>query len=244
MTQTTSSQTTTTSSGGGGGGGGRSKSSLVAIDIIHAENLSFIQGEQIISPIKIRNTNSQLTLHNIKLYAEAQSDLILAQLDRDFISSLAPSQEEYINIILSSTQPGIGEVVVTAEVGDPPFRDTAKYFVNVAPPDPLDIKEKIVFVKDLFKENPECLELNEVVFRAETALNDKRYDEAASLIKTAIEKCKDLITSKSEEKPMSTTKPGVQRFLMLIILYVGTAVIVLYLIRKIVQKRRERKEHG
>lgn len=245
VTQTTAVQTTSLGGGGGGGGGGGSATTLVAIDIIHADNVSFIQGEEIISPIKIKNTNSQLTLHNINLSVETQSDLILAQLDRTFIESLSPSQEEYVNIILSSTQPGIGEVTVIAEVGDPPFRDTAKYFVNVAPPDPLDIREKIVFVKDLFKENPECLELNEVVSRAEKALNDKKYDEAASLIETAINKCKDLITSKSEEKPMAVTGGvGIQRFLILTILYVITSIILLYLIRKIIKKRRENREHG
>ena len=244
VTQVTTTQTTSSGGGGGGGGGGKSRTDLVAIDIIHPGNFSFIQGEQIISPIKIKNTNPQFTLHDIKLSVESESDFILAELDRTFIATLAPSQEEYVNIVLSGTQPGITEVVVTAEVGDPPFRDSVKYFVNVAPPDPLDVKEKIVFVKDLFKENPECLELNEVVSRAEKALNDKKYDEAASLIGTAIEKCKDLITSKSEEKPISTTKAGMQKFLMLIILYLTTAIIGLYMIRKIRQKRRERKEHG
>ena len=60
------------------------------------------------------------------------------------------------------------------------------------------IVSRIAFTKDLFKENPECLDLNEVLDEADNALAAEKYGEANELIESAVRSCRDLITSKAE----------------------------------------------
>ena len=69
----------------------------------------------------------------------------------------------------------------------------------------IDVKEKdfrrrdvvikeILFAADLFRENPECLELGEVLEAAESAADHGAYENATSLIQSAVAGCQTLIT--------------------------------------------------
>lgn len=246
VSQTTPAASILSGAGGGGkggGGGGIGKEELITVDMIHASEFSFIEDQQIISPVKIRNTNTKITLHNINLSAESKSEFIVAQLDRTFIDQLAPGEERTVNLLMKGTRAGIGEIDITANVLKPPFKDSAKFFINVVPLNITSMEEKVRFVKDLFKEHPECLELNEVVTRAEKAIKNKKYEEASSLIQLAIEKCKDLIASKVERKPAIVIKGWSAKRILLITLNLATAIFTIYIIRKVWHKRRQKAEY-
>lgn len=247
VSQTTPAASILSGAGGGGkggGGGGSGKEELITVDMIHAGEFSFIEDQQIISPLKIRNTNSKLTLRNINISAESKSDFLIAQLDKTFIDQLVPGEEKTLNLIMRGTKSGIGEIAITANVLNPPFKDSAKFFINVVPLNITSMEEKVKFVKDLFKEHPECLELNEVTTRAEKAMKNKRYEEASALIQVAIDKCKDLIASKVERKPAVIAKGWSTKRTLLIALNLTTAIVLVYIIRKVLYKRRQKAEYG
>ena len=64
---------------------------------------------------------------------------------------------------------------------------------------PLDWSPNFLkFAKDLFKENPECLELEEVLRNAEDALAEDNLADAALLMNSAVQSCRDLIAAKED----------------------------------------------
>ena len=232
----------TGSSGGGGGGGGGSPQ-LVAIDLIECSNISAIQGERIVNPCTIKNTNPTITLFGINLSLINGNDFITAQLDNTFIEKLAPGETQSVNLIMQSNSSGTGELSVVAEVGDPPLTDSVKFYITALPQNVAEVENRIKFVKDLFKENPKCLELNELVFRAERAFQANNYTEAAALLEKVISKCKDLITYKEPETPLkSPNKSAIQKCLLFLILNVLLAIILISF-RKMVLKKRGKEEN-
>jgi len=76
--------TTTTPSGGGGGGGGGGGKTYVAIDIIHPGDVSLFLGQQIITPLIIKNTGTT-TLRDIGIEATTDSKDIELVLSKDYI---------------------------------------------------------------------------------------------------------------------------------------------------------------
>ncbi len=238
--------TTITSTGGGGGGGGSARSSqLVTIDLIHAGNISTVEGQRVITPIIVNNTNPSITLLGINLSVISADEFINAQLSPAFIEKLAPGESQTVDLIVESNSSGLAELSVVARVGQPSLTDSVKFYITTLPPDIAEIQTKIKFVKDLFKQNPRCLELNDLVFRAEKASDSGNYTEAAAILDKAISKCKDLITHKEPEQPLTPkSREYMQRFLFLAILTLITTITLVYRIRKMMIKKREKEDNG
>ena len=57
------------------------------------------------------------------------------------------------------------------------------------------IIEKVQFAYDLFKENPECLEYQEIIAQANIAFEEGKFEKASSLLESAITACKETVTS-------------------------------------------------
>ena len=112
------------------------------------------------------------------------------------------NREVITNVAIETyNQSGSFSVTVKAESSVPSFTDTETIYVNAGIGqlhNKTIVVEKIKFVKDLFKENPECLELNEIISQAEDALKENKVDRAIALTETAINACKDLVTSKGK----------------------------------------------
>ncbi len=197
--------TTTTPSGGGGGGGGGGGKTYVAIDIIHPGDVSLFLGQQIITPLIIKNTGTT-TLRDIGIEATTDSKDIELVLSKDYIPMLAKDQEEAVDLTIitsNNTQEGKREIIVRTPVKSPKVTDSVKLFVNLIEfglEDKKLVKEKIVYLKDLLNENPECLELQEVIEEAENLMNAEEFSQALQMTSQAIQACKDIVASVSAKK--------------------------------------------
>lgn len=235
VSQTTVTPVTVTTTSGGGGGGGRNI--LVTIDIIHPGALTIYQENIITSPIIIKNSNSGTTLRGIDLTAETTQNLELS-LSETHIDQLSPGEEKEVELSIKGVSEGFEEILITAVVTDPAVTDTAKIFTTIVAV-PKEIVEKIKFVKDLFKENPECLELNELLTRAENDLAAKQYDAALEKVNMAIDKCKDLITTVYEPTETGLEKKvNLKRMSLLILVDIISIAFMIFIINKIIKRKR------
>jgi hypothetical protein len=234
VSQTTPATVTTTTAGGGGGG---SRKQLVTIDIIHPGALTIYKENVITSPVIIRNSNKEITLRDINLTATTAQNLELS-LSETHIGQLSPGEEKEVELSIKGVSEGFEEVLIQAVVRDPEVTDSAKIFITIVAV-PKEIVEKIKFVKDLFKENPECLELNELLTRAEGDIAAKQYDAALEKVNTAIDKCKDLITTvyKPTEKDLEK-KVNLKRVSLLILINLISITFTIFMINKIIKRRR------
>jgi hypothetical protein len=114
-----------------------------------------------------------------------------------------------------------------------------------------DVQTKVTFAQDLLNENPECLELNELLGKAKDALAEGSTTEASKMVDGVINGCKYLVSiaKKNEQKPESIVskifrKENIKFFLI----FIGIAVIftlAVLLVRKrktIVIKEKEEEE--
>lgn len=211
VTETVTQTVTTTVSGGGGGGGGTTTTvkEVIALDIIAPGTLSLFAEDQIITPIEVFNKGN-LTLNRITLTALSNTTDVTPELTKDYVEILNPGETDYLDLILTSHSiPGRYEVAIVADVEDPDFTDSVKLFVEL-----LDrfvfnktlVIERLTFARDLFKENPECLEIQSVLREAEAALENEEFEKAQRLTEASINACKDLITNLRQKKVVEVSR--------------------------------------
>jgi hypothetical protein len=252
--ETTTTITRTLSSAGGGGGGGGAISTkeilrYINLELISPSPLSMYSNDTIITPVILRNSGD-VTLKNISLYAESNtSDLSLNLTKSSFDILYVNDKKETSLLIKSHTKPGRYEITITADVQKPIFSDSVKLYIDLVEKGALNrtiIEERIIFAKDLFKENPECLDLQELLSQAEIALKNNEFEKAASLTEAAINGCKDLITSMVRYKPEKFTTKITMRYYIIPLIFVFI-LFLLYLnfkksTYKIKKRARVRKE--
>ena len=214
---------------------------FVALDIIAPSPVSLYLNDKIIVPITFRN-NQAITLSKISLNADSSNKDISSKFEKSFINQLSPGQSETINLILKSeTESEIGayEVTIRADVDSPRFSDTAKLIANLIELGGANrtiVVKQILFAKDLFKENPECLELQELLDQAQESLNKQEFEKGLKLAEAAINGCKDLVTSfaKKIETPKKEKETKMFRTIIIATLL---GILILKFIEVIKRKR-------
>jgi len=176
----------------GGGSSGRSK--IAALSMI-IDPFVIVEPKKIVkAPIYLVNTG-EVALNSINLTAEADGNDIALLLADTFFEKMAVggNASTYMTINTTNAQKDRYEIRINASVSNPKLNETATIYLETTPTNRTEIDIKIEFVKDLFEDNPECMELMELVFEAEEALSGGNNERARNLTKTAIDNCRDLI---------------------------------------------------
>lgn len=222
--------TTTTPSTGGGTSGTVTK--IVFLKIIVPEPITARNKDTIVIPLKINNP-SQSPLTGVTLTASVskggvpRNDFSVV-FTRDKFDSIAAGNTELTELTLKidNAENGDYEVNIAANVTNPKYSDWAKVYLTVN--EGKAIFERIVFTEKLIVDNPECLELKELVDEARRQYDLGNYDSAQQQIDEAIESCK-----KSIEQRGSSLLP--KKYLnMSTIYYVIIASILAFVIGVII----------
>ena len=141
-------------------------------------------------------------MNDIRISVLSNSSEIKAYSDLERIPYLDINREVNANVAVETgNNSGSFSIMLKAESSVPATTDIAFIYINSGiggDANKTIIVERIKFVKDLFKENPECLELNEIIAQAEETLKEGRVEKAIALTETAINACRDLVTSKGK----------------------------------------------
>jgi len=182
------------------------KENPILLDLIVPEPVTVYQNNTIRAPLSLVN-NANMTLKGVKLSASTNNSMLDMVFADEYFPQLAQGQKVTTELIITSYKTFSNyEIVVYANVTDPKYSDSAIVYVNS-----LEKSEgnesvantKITFARDLLSSNPECLELNEFISRAESAIARKDYAEADKMLESVIQGCKYLVSRKDEliEKP-------------------------------------------
>lgn len=181
--------------------GGGSVQKIVAIKIILPGPISTGVGGKIVLPIEINNP-SKVSLSGIKLTANVAKDGVARNdfelsFDNSYIQSLSPGQSTDVNLSVNvgAKELGTYELTVYANVSTPSYSDWGKVYISIE--EGTKIQEKILFTEKLVVENPECLELKEMVEEAKKAYSAGDYNLAREKIDAATEACKKSLAQKS-----------------------------------------------
>nr|MBA4404660.1 hypothetical protein [Nanoarchaeum sp.] len=226
-------------SGGGGSGGPSQKIVSLSLDL-DSNRETIIQGETLELPIIIENTG-QMDISNININIESDKEELNVISDKNSISLLQIGQQDSLTMYLDSTTAPSGSYVVTITASSiaPNVNGSAVFILDVSS-QAEGIEKQLVFAYDLFQTNPECLELQELLNKAEILLEEQKFEEAKSNVAVAIESCKNLI--RIQESPMGEkeSNSNLQQILIISGILAMTILMGYMVVRKLVYRTNSR----
>jgi hypothetical protein len=199
------SETTVTGGGGGGAAGGKKIDKRAVFNLLYSDTVSIFVGDTIKTRLTLENAGSA-PLKNIKLTAEKASSALDVKIEPDAIPLIDPGQSAVVEVSIRSigTQAGAEELVLSAEVEDPPAKDEIRYFIGLlefGAANKTLVEPKLVFVDQMLEANTDCLELREAINDARKALAENDRGTAEKIIDEIINSCSAIIASRpSQEK--------------------------------------------
>lgn len=157
-------------------------------------------------PIKIQNTWTEevrgISLSGVSLNATFYNDAnATLEFEQNYFPSI-PVNGVYTTMLIVSNYRTEGpfEIVIYGKVMEPEFTDSVSILINSLEQTSSGdaVKSKVTFAKDMISENPECRELNDLLIRAERAIEGLDYTEALNLVNGVINGCKYLVNKREQ----------------------------------------------
>jgi len=208
-------ETTTPSSSGGGGG--RSRSIMIpitkqeelpkAIEILVPELVTIYKNQTVLVPVTLQN-NWNSSLMGIKVNASTNASFVKLEFSQNYFESLGVGEKKNTTLIVSNYRLGENyEIKLTANVTTPKASDSALVILNSIEQaeSGAEVEVKVTFAQDLLSDNPECAELNELLYEAKNQLAVGSTSEASKMVDGVINGCKYLVSvsKKAEQKPQN-----------------------------------------
>ena len=242
-----------------GGGGGRTRSVIIpmrkeeekpqAIEIVVPELVTIYKNKTVLIPVTIKNTWNT-SLQEVVINASTNASYVNLSFTEDYFEELGVGEHKNITLLVNNYRLGENyEVKITANVSNPKASDSALVMLNSIEQsrEGEDVETKVTFAQDLLNENPECLELNELLMKAREELRHGSEEEAAKIVSGVIEGCKYLVSvsKKVEQQPRSIMKRFLEKEnLKYFLAFLGLAGLILVgvLVAKKVKAVRAHKE--
>lgn len=228
-------ETTTVVSSSGGGGGSRQKVASLSVTLDSSRE-SILQGKTLEVPVTVKNTG-QVDIYSIELSTSSDKEGLNVVLDKTAISFLKIGQEDYLTMLLdSASAAGDSYVITLSASSDSPEVEGSAVFILDVSSEAEGIKKQLVFAQDLFQTNPECLELQELLNKAEDQLAEQKFEEAKNNVAMAIESCKNLIRIQESPKEVKKTESNLQQILIISGIFTAILLMGYLVVRKIAYK--------
>ncbi|MCD6590789.1 MAG: hypothetical protein J7K72_02345, partial [Candidatus Aenigmarchaeota archaeon] len=191
--------------------------------------------------ITLENTGD-VELTNINLKAELNETDIIPRLNITHIDKMAIKQRINLDlkIISYNLTKSSYEIKITAAISQPKFNSSTLLYIKSIFNE-TKLEKKIRFAKDLFQDNPECMELTELIVQAEKELGRNNIEKARKLTDMALENCRDIIRYMNATRFQKVTpeveKPNMSE-IIIALLIISLISILAYMM---LEKRAEAK---
>ncbi|MDO8517279.1 MAG: hypothetical protein Q7S33_04080 [Nanoarchaeota archaeon] len=193
----------------GGGGGGVSAVKYISIKLIVPQDIILSGSDTIKIPFEVQN-NGQMSLNKIflsskVLFNNVESEDVQISLPEGYIEQLdfGQSRKLVMNIKGDLTKSGKYKATIYANVTSPKFFDYGDFYIELTKSNETNAEKELVFSEKLVAENPECLELTELVNEARNFFNKGDVENSLKKSQEAIKACESSI-SKNEQVTYAT----------------------------------------
>jgi len=226
-------------SSGSGSGGGSSSTRVASLSLSPDSNRESInEGDFFNLPVVIENIG-ELEVQDIGILVSVDKPGLVATLTSNNIPVLVVGESSSFSLVLdASNSPGDTYLVTLAASSNDPEVNTSAVFILDVLSEGTEIEQQLLMAQDLFQDNPECLELQELVDRAEGLLLDRKYDEARNSISLAIEGCKNMMRT-SAPPLKSKGQLSLLGIVMLSLTFLTVFVIISYTLFTRLKYRRK-----
>lgn len=175
------------------------------IELVTPQEVFTYVNDSVEVPLSLSNTwNESLTDVTLNATTANSSADINFSFSKSHFPTMATGENHSVTLTIDGyRQEGPLSVIVSANVADPEYVDSATIMINAMEQKQSgdDVESKVTFARDLLNENPECQELNELLNEAERKRQQQQYDEAIKLVNSAVDGCKYLINNEKEPTP-------------------------------------------
>lgn len=189
-----------------GGGGTKTKLKHFSLKLIVPQDVVISDQNYIDIPFVVQN-NGQIDLQGINLgsyirFNDEFSEDVRITLEDGYIETLKFGQSENFSMrIFANTQKsGRYKATILANVTSPKFSDFGEFFIELRKTNETEAEQILIFTEKFVAENPECLELTELINEAEIAFSLGEYSNSLRLATEATEACEDAISANEQIK--------------------------------------------
>jgi hypothetical protein len=210
------------------GGGTRTKLKHYSLKLIVPQDIIISENNYIDIPFSIQN-NGQIDLDGITLSSFVKFDNLFTEdveisLEDDYIEKLQLGQSENftMRILANTGRAGKYKATIFANVTSPKFSDWADFFIEIRKANESEAEQILIFTEKLIADNPECIELTELINRARDAFELGEYSNSLSLAEEAVSACENSIESGGQ------VRFGVDGFVQDNFYYISFATLVIF----------------
>lgn len=187
-------------------GGSSTKLKHFSLKLIMPQDVIISDQNYIDIPFSVQN-NGQIDLKGINLssyvrFNDEFSDDARISLEDSYIDELKFGQSENFSMrIFANTQKsGRYKATIFADVLSPKFSDFGEFYIDLRKTNETEAEQLLIFTDKFIAENPECLELTELINEAEEAFALGEYSNSLQLAIRATEACEDAIQANEQIK--------------------------------------------
>jgi len=213
------------------GGGGSSATTRISLNIEVPSPMIVYETGKIEIPISVKNTGErtfrEINLNAYVLEEGKRREDINVRLDTDFFTAISPgiSKSLTASLILNEDKITSYEVVINATAVTPKYDTSKKVSLSFIGKDASGVKKMIIFTEDMIVNNPQCLDLQEMIDEAKRLSDEGRYEKAIAKSQEAVEACKASI--EGVQRPISQPKRKFEQWDLLIYLAIAMGAAIL-----------------
>lgn len=234
--------TATSTTESSSGGSSNTKEVPVSLKILMPDPTSAYKKDYIELPIELYNDGEEI-LRQITLSGSVAKDGVLASdieinFSRTQFDVLAPKQRQNLTMFINvnTERNGTFEITVNATVVSPKYSDWGKMYLTIKEGE--SVEEKILFTEEFIVENPECLELLELINEAKELMRQGKNSEAVDKSDEAIAACRELIAQKNVGEQKAVVEDPLYRYLIIVTIVVFFVGVGFYSYKRIMMQRK------
>jgi len=188
----------------GGSGSSTTKLERFSIKLIFPRDIVVSEDNYIDVPFAVWNTGSvdlaSINLRSIVKFNNEFSDNVKISLGTDYIDTLTINESKDFAMRISADTHSEGKYTATvfANVGSPKFEDWGDFTIDVRKINESEAEHILIFTEQFIADNPECLELTELVRTARVAFEDGDYTNSIRIAEEATAACEISISANEQ----------------------------------------------
>ena len=166
-----------------------------------------------------------INLNSKVLFNDQFSEEVGIQLESSYIDNLLIGQSRDYNmrIIADTSKSGRYKATLFANVSVPKFSDWADFYIELRRVNESEVEQILLFTEKMITDNPECLELTEILNRAEEAFREGDSGKAFEIAEEVVFACESSIEANEQIKyPMEFVRKNVY--------YISSFTVILFVV--------------
>ena len=185
------------------------------------------------------NLTSEISLNN------KWTEDISISFAEDYIDELLLGESKNITMDIYTNTDLVGKykASIFANVTAPKFSDWSYFYIYLNKTNITEVENRIIFTEKFVAENPQCIELTEIVEESKELFQQGKISEALKKSEEAMSACKDSISSNENVNRIGYLMDSAFYYLTFSVLFVFVLGIIIYIYKRIKLNKPEEGDY-